>query len=87
MSEGAPPPEGGGKIENPRTGGDYAPSVAARMALAQRAGGIVVPLLTVILAFLIGGIVVFATTGSNPLSTYKAIFEGAGLNWFIEVGS
>ena len=89
MSEpGAPTPtEGGGKVENPRQGGDYAPSVARRYALAQRAGGIFVPLLTVILAFLIGGIVVFATTGSNPLSTYKAIFEGAGLNWFIEVGS
>ncbi len=89
MSEpGAPtPPEGGGKVENPRTGGDYAPSVASRLALAQKAGGIVVPLLTVLLAFLIGGVVVFATTGDNPLSTYKAIFEGAGLNWFIEVGS
>jgi ABC-type uncharacterized transport system permease subunit len=81
------PPEGGGKVENPRTGADYAPSVATRYALAQKAGGIVVPLLTVVLAFLIGGIVVFATTGSNPLSTYKAIFEGAGLDWFFEVGS
>lgn len=86
-TEGEKPPEGSGKIENPRTGGDYAPSVASRLALAQKAGGIAVPLLTVILAFLIGGIVVFATTGSNPFSTYKAIFEGAGLNWFIEIGS
>ncbi|MEO5576676.1 MAG: ABC transporter permease [Gaiellaceae bacterium] len=81
------PPEGGGKVENPREGGDYAPSVASRYAIAQKAGGLLVPLLTVIVAFLIGGIVVFATTGDNPLSTYKAIFEGAGLNWFIEVGS
>jgi simple sugar transport system permease protein len=81
------PPEGGGKVENPREGGDYAPSVATRYALAQKAGGIVVPLLTVVLAFLIGGVVVFATTGDNPLSTYKAIFEGAGLNWFFEVGN
>jgi ABC-type uncharacterized transport system permease subunit len=81
------PPEGGGKVENPREGGDYAPSVATRYALAQKAGGMAVPLLTVVLAFLIGGIVVFATTGSNPLSTYKAIFEGAGLDWFLEVGS
>ena len=81
------PPEGSGKVENPREGGDYAPSVAARYALAQKAGGIVVPLLTVVLAFLIGGVVVLATTGSNPIDTYKAIFEGAGLNWFIEVGS
>jgi ABC-type uncharacterized transport system permease subunit len=81
------PPEGGGKVEEPREGGDYAPSVARRYALAQKAGGIAVPLLTVVLAFFIGGIVVFATTGSNPLSTYKAIFEGAGLDWFFEVGS
>ena len=39
------------------------------------------------LAFLIGGLVVLVTTGKNPLTTYKAIFEGAGLNWFLEVGS
>jgi general nucleoside transport system permease protein len=81
------PPEGGGKVENPRTGGDYAPSVAARYALAQKAGGLAVPLLTTVLAFLIGGLVVLITTGKNPLNTYKAIFEGAGFNWFLDVGS
>ena len=86
MTEGAPP-EGGGKVENPRKGGDYAPSVAARLALAQKAGGLVVPLMTTVLAFLIGGLVVLVTTGKNPLTTYKAIFEGAGFNWFFEVGS
>jgi general nucleoside transport system permease protein len=79
-------PEPEARKEDPK-GGDYAPSVAARLALAQRAGGVVVPLLTVVLAFLIGGVVVFATTGDNPISTYKAIFEGAGLNWFVEIGS
>jgi len=84
---GETPPEGGGKVENPRTGGDYAPSVARRLALAQRAGGLLVPLLTTIVAFLIGGLVVIATTGKNPLTTYQAIFEGAGLNWFFEIGS
>jgi ABC-type uncharacterized transport system permease subunit len=84
LSEGAPPPEGGGKVESPRDGG---PTVAARLALAQKAGGLVVPLLTTILAFFIGGLVVLATTGKNPLTTYKAIFEGAGFNWFFEVGS
>ena len=35
-----------------------------------------------VLAFLIGGLVVLVTTGKNPLATYQAIFEGAGLNWF-----
>ena len=56
----------------------YAPSVAARFALYQRAGGIVTPLITALLAFVVGGLVVLATTGKNPLSTYKAIFEGTG---------
>ncbi|HVM69664.1 MAG TPA: ABC transporter permease [Gaiellaceae bacterium] len=79
--------EGSGKAESPRTGGDYAPSVAARLALWQKAGGFAVPLLTTVLAFLIGGLVVIVTTGKNPLTTYKAIFEGAGLNWFLEIGS
>jgi len=33
-----------------------------------------------------GGVVVGAT-GHNPLRVYKAIFEGAGLNWFFHFGS
>jgi general nucleoside transport system permease protein len=48
---------------------------------ASRVGGLLVPLLATVLAFLMGGIVV-ATTGHNPLSAYKAIFEGTGLHWF-----
>ena len=39
------------------------------------------PVLTALLAFLIGGLVV-AATGHNPLLTYRDIFNGAGLNWF-----
>jgi general nucleoside transport system permease protein len=35
----------------------------------------------VLLAFVVGGLVVLFT-GHNPLSTYRAIFEGTGLNWF-----
>jgi simple sugar transport system permease protein len=64
----------------------YAPSVAKRLAFYQRAGGIVTPFLTAIFAFLMGGIVVGAT-GHNPLRVYKAIFEGAGLNWFLHFGN
>jgi ABC-type uncharacterized transport system permease subunit len=56
------------------------PSVADRLAFYQRAGGVVTPVLTALIAFLIGGIVVLAS-GSNPLSTYRAIFNGTGLNW------
>jgi simple sugar transport system permease protein len=74
-----PPPQ--------RKGGDYAPSVAARLALWQKAGGIVTPLLTVIFAFVMGGLVVLVTTGNNPLQTYKEIFRGTGLDWFFQVGS
>ena len=58
------------------------PSVAARLALYQRAGGFVVPLITTVFAFLIGGLVVLVVTHKNPVSTYKAIFNGTGLNWF-----
>jgi ABC-type uncharacterized transport system permease subunit len=57
------------------------PSVAARLALYQRAGGFVVPLITTVFAFLIGGLVVLVVTHKNPVSTYKAIFNGTGLNW------
>ena len=38
-----------------------APSLAARLDLYQRAGGIIAPLLTALFAFLIGGLVVLAT--------------------------
>ncbi len=63
-------------------GGDYAPSPAARLALFQRAGGIVTPLLTTILAFLMGGLAVLAT-GKNPFTVYWEIFKGTGLEWLI----
>ena len=57
------------------------PSVAARLAFYQRASGIVTPILTALVAFFIGGLVVLVTTGKNPLNTYKEIFNGTGLNW------
>jgi ABC-type uncharacterized transport system permease subunit len=53
---------------------------AARLAAYVQGGGIVVPLLTAVLAFLVGGLVILIT-GHNPISTYKAIFNGTGLNW------
>jgi simple sugar transport system permease protein len=69
--------------ENPEA---YAPSVAERLAFYQRAGGIITPLFTVLLAFFAGGLVVLAT-GHNPFKTYKAIWDGTGLNWFFQFGS
>jgi len=80
------PAEGAGKVEG-QPPGEWAPGPAQRLAIWQRAGGLFVPLLTTLLAFFIGGLVVLITTGKNPLRTYKAIFEGSGLNWFFEVGS
>jgi ABC-type uncharacterized transport system permease subunit len=55
-------------------------TLAARLSLRQRAGGLAVPVLTALVAFLIGGAVV-AATGHNPLLAYRDIFKGAGLDW------
>ena len=56
-------------------------SIAERYALAQKAEGILAPVLTALLAFIVGGLVVLVTTGKNPIATYRAIFDGSGLNW------
>jgi len=64
---------------------EEAQGALARYLHLQKAEGLVAPLITALLAFLIGGAVVFATTKSVPdvLQTYRAIFEGAGLDWFL----
>jgi ABC-type uncharacterized transport system permease subunit len=53
---------------------------ASRLAGYLRAGGIIVPLLTTLLAFLVGGLVMLVT-GNDPLATYEAIWKGTGLQW------
>jgi general nucleoside transport system permease protein len=58
-------------------------SIVERYAIAQKAEGILAPVLTALLAFFVGGLVVLVTTGKNPLTTYKAIFDGSGLNWLL----
>ncbi len=55
-------------------------TLAARIALRQHSGGIMVPVFTALIAFLLGGLIVLAT-GHNPLLAYRDIFNGAGLNW------
>jgi general nucleoside transport system permease protein len=67
--------------------GEGVPSVAERFVVYQRLGGIATPLLTMLVAFFIGGLVVLFTTHKNPLNTYREIFEGTGLTWFFHVGS
>ncbi|MFL5942645.1 MAG: ABC transporter permease [Gaiellaceae bacterium] len=58
-------------------------TLAARLALKQRAGGIVVPIMTVLFAFVMGFIVLAATQHSvhNALVAFNEIFDGSGLNW------
>lgn len=48
--------------------------------LTERLGGAAVPVAATLLAFLIGGLVV-VVTGGNPLTAYRAIFEGTGFNY------
>ena len=58
-------------------------ATGARLArwFGTRAGGIATPLAATLLAFLIAGLVVLIA-GKNPVTAYRAIFEGTGLNWF-----
>jgi general nucleoside transport system permease protein len=57
-------------------------TVAGRLSGYLRGGGVTTPLLTVLLAFFVAGLVVLAT-GHDPISTYKAIFDGTGLNYLL----
>ena len=57
-------------------------SMLERYDVAAKAGGILAPVMTAFLAFAVGGLVVLITTGKSPLATYRAVFEGAGFNWF-----
>src|ERR1700734_3621413 len=53
-------------------------NVTARLSRAGRA--CVIPLTTVVLAFIAAGLVMLLT-GTDPLATYGAVFNGTGLNW------
>jgi general nucleoside transport system permease protein len=55
-------------------------TVASRLDVWQRAGGITVPVITALVAFFIGGLLVLAT-GHDPFQAYWDIVKGAGLNW------
>jgi general nucleoside transport system permease protein len=73
-------PAGGTLAGEQYPAGEAAQTPAARLAAYIRGGGIVVPLLTALLAFFIAGLVMLVT-GNDPLATYRAIFEGTGLQW------
>ena len=57
---------------------DSPSALTERLALYQRAGGVVVPVVTTLVAFLVGGLVVLAT-GRNPLPVYRGSLDGTGL--------
>jgi simple sugar transport system permease protein len=58
------------------------PGFVDRYSLAQQAGGLLAPVITAVIAFLIGGLVIVLSTGEAPWSVYVEIFKGAGLDWF-----
>jgi ABC-type uncharacterized transport system permease subunit len=72
-------PAEGGTLAGESTA-DVAVTPAARMAAYIRGGGVVVPVLTAVLAFLMGGVAVLLV-GKDPISTYEAIWKGTGLQW------
>jgi len=78
MSEAAAPTANVPPEQEPST--DF----VVRLGVAQRAGGLAVPILTAVLAFLAGGIVV-AATGHNPWTAYHGIWDGAGFNWLFNI--
>ena len=76
-------------VDEPREGaalagdpgaGELAMTPAARMAAYIRGGGVIVPVLTAVLAFLLGGVAVLLV-GKDPIATYEAIWRGTGLQW------
>ena len=71
----------GGAADPSGMGPEVKQSILGRYDVAQKAGGLLAPVLTALLAFFVGGLVVLVTTGSNPITTYRAIFDGAGFNW------
>lgn len=83
MSSGVPDPETiaeGGAAPGEEEALEASLTSPARLTAYLRRGGIIVPILTTVIAFLVAGVVVLLT-GHNPLSTYNAIFKGTGLNW------
>jgi general nucleoside transport system permease protein len=51
-------------------------------ALSARAEGVLLPIGTTVLAFVVGGLAVLAA-GHNPITAYNAIFKGTGLNYVL----
>ncbi len=68
------------QAESEEAKGAAALSPASLTAFRRGFSGVTVPILTTVIAFIAGGLIVLGT-GHNPLSTYSSIFNGTGLNW------
>jgi ABC-type uncharacterized transport system permease subunit len=64
-------------------GADAPANLTVRLALYQRAGGALTPVVTTLVAFFLAGLVVLVSTGKNPLPVYRGILDGTGLPWLI----
>jgi ABC-type uncharacterized transport system permease subunit len=62
------------------------PLTTTALGRARGLYGVIGPLGTTAVSFLMGGLVVLVT-GHNPLRVYQAIFNGTGLNWFFHFGT
>ena len=58
-------------------------TLTSRLSLYERAGGVLTPLVTTLLAFLVAGLVILVSTGKNPLPVYRGILDGTGLPWLL----
>ncbi len=56
--------------------------VVERYLDAQGAAGLLAPVITAVLAFIMGGVVIVVSTGKAPWGVYREVFRGAGLTWF-----
>jgi ABC-type uncharacterized transport system permease subunit len=70
-------------VETTLAGEDSPTGLSARLSLYERAGGVVTPLVTTIVAFFVAGIVVLLSTGKSPLPVYRGILDGTGLPWLV----
>jgi general nucleoside transport system permease protein len=56
-------------------------TLTSRLSLYERAGGVLTPLVTTLVAFFVAGLVVLVSSGRNPLPVYRGILDGTGLPW------
>jgi hypothetical protein len=69
------------EIAPPEATAGLAPPVHQR--LLPWLTGALTSAVTAAIAFLAAGVLIVATTGKAPWGVYRAVFQGAGLDWFL----